>query len=673
MYHSLGQAVKMDKISTPGNNKLNGDPLNPEPDTTDFPVQRLKNCVSSIQTVRLAAEVAYNPFELFLSRRALTVTGSKLGDLGGSSLEALAFLLKYDPSTAPIEDASRFWSPDENLSDLDQLARFKQNIINEYINLLSIFLYTTNYYIISPTSDSYAELLRAGDSSFGPALVGAASSSAFVAAFLYAFFLKQKLPFKAAFIMSAVAPILGNVLYAYALTIESLNVAYFGRLLVGLGSAEVCNRQFISLSMDKTRVTSACARFVAASAIGMSVGPLLAAVLDQYAGRDLEVDVPILGGLIFNHTTGPGWIMAGVYIVHLLLIIFAFEDRPNIFKLILVPKLERDSTNDSPVLKHHKVNSSVCDSIATPVPKIVIDNQENFALLDGVEGGYGATDRSPPSPTSSASSDSSLNPWVEGLHAVLSFPSRVADGYHFYYNAITSNKTFGVTLLLFFLIELTDEVLINSVPLITRRYFRWHGSAAGVFTASLGVFILPGTYIIERLCSTRFDERASMRFMLYICIVGVIFTFNFEVLLGFSTTNKTVKVNIGDLDDSALNPSHPSSQRTKHDYDGDFGIYQFVIGVSWVFLATIMLEGVVTSLMAKSAPSRLESSFLNAGLLVTLVGTLGRVMGDSFVVTAGYLHSFQGLDFTNGVLILLLLALGVGLYHTTSSYYYLLA
>ena len=92
-----------------------------------------------------------------------------------------------------------------------------------------------------------------------------------------------------------------------------------------------------------------------------------------------------------------------------------------------------------------------------------------------------------------------------------------------------------------------------------------------------------------------------------------------------------------------------------------------------MFLATIMLEGVVTSLMAKSAPSRLESSFLNAGLLVTLVGTLGRVMGDSFVVTAGYLHSFQGLDFTNGVLILLLLALGVGLYHTTSSYYYLLA
>ena len=588
-------------------------------------------------------------------------------------MDALSFLLKYDPSTAPIEKASKFWSADNKLSDAQEAAALKQNVVNEYINLLSIFLYTTNYYIISPTSCSYAELLRAGDSSFGSALVGATSSSAFFAAFFFSFWLKQKLSFKVALVLSAMAPILGNFLYAYALTLELLNAAYIGRLLVGLGSAEVCNRQFIALSIEKTRVTSACARFVAASAIGMSAGPLFAAIIDKYSDHDMTVDVPIFGGLVINHTTGPGWLMALLYVIHLLLVLFTFEEPINIYNLP-APKIERDSTTGSPARKQHSKDVSNCESVDTPVPKITIDTQdENFALLDGVEGGYGTTAGSPPSPTSSTSSTSSLNPWVEKLHALLNFPQAVARSYRFYASTISSNKTFCVTLLLFGLIELTDEVLINSVSIITRRYFRWHGSSAGMFAATLGIFVLPANYVIDRLCATRFDERTVMRFTLYLCVVGVIFTLNFQVLLGFSTSYTTHLVVPGDLNENPVNEKYPASEHVRHVYDGEFGVYQYVIGVSWIFCGTIMLEGVVTSLMAKSAPSRLESSFVNAGLLASLIGTVGRVVGDSFVVTAGYLHSFEGLDFVNGLLVLTLLVLVVGLHHTQSNYYYLLA
>jgi hypothetical protein len=590
-------------------------------------------------------------------------------------LDALAFLLKYDPSTAPMEKASKFWNAAEKLSDPQEAADLKKTIINEYINLLSIFLYTTNYYIISPTSCSYAELLRAGDSSFGSALVGITSSASFFAAFFFSFWLKQRLSFKIALILSAVAPILGNFLYAYALTLESLNVAYIGRLLVGFGSAEVCNRQFIALSIDKTRVTSACARFVAASAIGMSAGPFFAAIIDKYSDHDLNVDLPILGGLIINHTTGPGWLMLVLYVFYLLLVVFTFEDPINIYKLP-APILERDSTSGTPARKQHNKDFSNCESVDTPVPKITIDTQddENFALLDGVEGGYGATGESPPpSPTSSTSSTSSVNPWVEKLHTFLTFPQAVARSYRFYASTISANKTFCVTLLLFALIELTDEVLINSVSIITRRYFRWHGSSAGMFAAALGILVLPANYVVDRMCNTRFDERVVMRFMLYLCIVGAIFTLNFQVLLGISTSYTTHSVVPGDLNSDPVNMKFPASQHVRHLYDGDFGIYQYVIGVSWVFCSTIMLEGVVTSLMAKSAPSRLESSFLNAGLLATLLGTVGRVVGDSFIVIAGYLHSFEGLDFVNGLLVLTLLVLVIGLHHTQSNYYYLLA
>lgn len=41
-----------------------------------------------------------------------------------------------------------------------------------------------------------------------------------------------------------------------------------------------------------------------------------------------------------------------------------------------------------------------------------------------------------------------------------------------------------------------------------------------------------------------------------------------------------------------------------------------------------LAQGVNTSLMSKTAPSQLNDSFLNMGLLATLVGTFGRVVGD---------------------------------------------
>ena len=97
-------------------------------------------------------------------------------------------------------------------------------------------------------------------------------------------------------------------------------------MLVGLGSCEVCNRQFITQTIDKLKITSACAKFVAASAVGMSAGPFLASILDEFAGRDVEVDWQIFGGLIFNHVTGPGWVMAVLYLVLLILVIFCFKD-----------------------------------------------------------------------------------------------------------------------------------------------------------------------------------------------------------------------------------------------------------------------------------------------------------------------------------------------------------
>jgi hypothetical protein len=87
-----------------------------------------------------------------------------------------------------------------------------------------------------------------------------------------------------------------------------------------------------------------------------------------------------------------------------------------------------------------------------------------------------------------------------------------------------------------------------------------------------------------------------------------------------------------------------------------------VVFVCWIFTGTILLEVVVTSLLAKSAPSSLQRDFFSPALLATLVGTWGRVLGDSVIVLAGVLHSSRGLDFVNGIFLQVLALFALGLW-----------
>jgi hypothetical protein len=66
-------------------------------------------------------------------------------------------------------------------------------------------------------------------------------------------------------------------------------------------------------------------------------------------------------------------------------------------------------------------------------------------------------------------------------------------------------------------------------------------------------------------------------------------------------------------------------------YNWGFGEVFYITSVSCLFMATIVLEGVDTSIMAKVTPPRLNDKFINSGLLATLIGTLGRVVADTAI------------------------------------------
>jgi hypothetical protein len=68
----------------------------------------------------------------------------------------------------------------------------------------------------------------------------------------------------------------------------------------------------------------------------------------------------------------------------------------------------------------------------------------------------------------------------------------------------------SATLLIFCFIELADEVLISSCSMVVRRYFGWHGAAAGFLIAALGALVLPANFVVEN-CSHQVSERRILK------------------------------------------------------------------------------------------------------------------------------------------------------------------
>lgn len=199
------------------------------------------------------------------------------------------------------------------------------------INLMSTLLYTVNYYIIAPTANHYASVLGY-DGAFGATLIGASSLSAIFAAFFYSVWYTRS-SFWTALAFSALCPLIGNLLYAFAITYDSIKIALFGRMLCGFGSAEVVNRQLISACVSYQTMTKASALFVSLSAAGMSIGPLIAAILDMSAGRDEQIDLKIHlpgsppgSGLVLNHITAPGFLMVFLWGLQLACVLLLFEE-----------------------------------------------------------------------------------------------------------------------------------------------------------------------------------------------------------------------------------------------------------------------------------------------------------------------------------------------------------
>jgi hypothetical protein len=428
---------------------------------------------------------------------------------------------------------TRFGSMEKLTGDLDVGPPSPMvSQLSKFLNLASSALYMCNYNVTTPTSGLYAKLLGFDEAHAG-LIIGMTPTAVIVSSVLYSWW--SSYSYKRALIFASSCCAIGNLIYAFALPCNSLTMVLLGRLMTGFGSARTINRRYIADYYNIEERTAGMADFVSASALGMAVGPGLAAFLSLVAPEGKSH-----GDRWWTVETAPGYVMFVLWCIYLCSNILFFEEPDRMHQSFT--KEEKAGTSDerTPLKSSHA--------------SISMDNMEEEDSC-----GY--------------------------LHRLKRSLS------------VGSIPVF-VCLLLLVLLKAVLEGLTSSTPTVSRFYFNWGVHACGTYLAILASLMIPANWVVANV-SRKFDDREIILAMLVMMVVGI---------AGFMT----------------------GSER-----EPSFICFSLII-----FISCNALEGPTMGLLSKVIPKSLRAGILNAGLLATEAGTIGRVVGDFWLTSAAH----KGID-----------------------------
>jgi hypothetical protein len=345
--------------------------------------------------------------------------------------------------------------------------------ISSFLNLLSTFLYMTNYYIVAPTCGTYATKLGSTEAMAG-IIIGMTPNAALIATVLYGWW--SNYSYKSAIIFAAGSSMIGNVFYAVALQQDSLTLVMVGRFFNGFGSARSINRRFIADTFSRSDRTAASAAFVTAGALGMAAGPAIAAIVAHFLVAEIESSgaagtTTVDENLLWTTETAPGWIMLGLWSVFFVSAMFFFEepDRSHLFG----PETTTAALTTG--------------TIELPETKPLLGNNNN-------------------------------NKTQQHMNSVVSTESA-----HSFKTSEVGYRKVPVllTLWLYFVLKLVLESLSSSCATLTSYYFDWDSKATGIFLAFLGLLMFPANMVVARL-SHRYEDREIIYVTLMVMLFSVL-------------------------------------------------------------------------------------------------------------------------------------------------------
>lgn len=218
---------------------------------------------------------------------------------------------------------------DEDAAAAMDSARFSSHTMGLYLNLFMSFVYLANQYVVAPTSGQYAKLLGMTPA-MGGIIIGLCPAAALVSSLFYSMW--SNVSFKQPILMCIACEILGNLSYAMALQYNSPFLILLGRLLTGFGGPRVITRRYIADHVPQDRRLLASSQFVTVSAMGLACGPLISSLVAR-SGVSFQWNVhSIWGGegdmaiLWYQTETAPGWIMAVLWLLALVVTIVYFHE-----------------------------------------------------------------------------------------------------------------------------------------------------------------------------------------------------------------------------------------------------------------------------------------------------------------------------------------------------------
>lgn len=190
------------------------------------------------------------------------------------------------------------------------------------IHLFLTFLYLANQYVVAPTSGEYARLLGMTPAMSG-VIIGLCPAAALVSSLLYSMWTNYS--FTNPTLVCIGCGITGNLIYGAALQCNSSYFIIIGRLLTGFGGPRVISRRYIADHVPASHRLVASSQFVTAGAMGLACGPLISSLV-ELSGATFRWK---LGGTVllwYQAETAPGWIMAGMWLLALIVVLVAFKE-----------------------------------------------------------------------------------------------------------------------------------------------------------------------------------------------------------------------------------------------------------------------------------------------------------------------------------------------------------
>ena len=142
--------------------------------------------------------------------------------------------------------------------------------------------------------------------------------------------------------------------------------------------------------------------------------------------------------------------------------------------------------------------------------------------------------------------------------------------------------------------------------------------------------------------------------------LGLVIIVNYEALL-------VLLIHLRDV----FREAQGNADRPTTYYDWSLGVVQYVVGTLVIMASVTAIEGCTLSLMSKVAPSKLESSTLNLGLIVSLIRPLTRFMADVMILIVGLSHRIINTDIINSLSLVLICACCVVYYIVKRHYFFL--